>query len=198
MLAVTSDLAQALDLASADIERFNAKEVRLVADLEAVRAERQKLIHFCEMASKYSGVEIAGASGTQVGEATRSRVCYGALPRPGSKTANLVEAVLDAIDKAGHPLAIKDLVSAVHARDLTIGGANEAANLAGYLSRDKRIQYARGIGWSRATAAAQKDETVSLVPRGNPLTASGANQDLQSWSPTPQQLREAEAGGGTS
>jgi hypothetical protein len=54
-----------------------------------------------------------------------------------------------AIAQAGRPLTIGELVDVCVGQGLKIGGRDLKSNLAGYLSRDPRVEsLGRGVGWA--------------------------------------------------
>lgn len=71
------------------------------------------------------------------------------VPAHGTNSRVLVDACMAAIAQAGRPLTIGELVDVCVTQDLKIGGKDLKSNLAGYLSRDPRVEsLGRSIGWA--------------------------------------------------
>lgn len=172
-----------------ELTRLERRESELLSQLEIVRLEAGKLTAFLEVASRYQqGGQVSGL----VEAAAKSRP----TPREGTKGAALVEAALAAIRKAGHPLSIGELVEAVTAAGLAIGGQREGPNLAGFLSRSDLIVFRRGVGWSEAAAkqiGSVGGKDASSAPT-LPVSGSGNPPGID-WG-HPEQAGSAPAGGG--
>lgn len=66
----------------------------------------------------------------------------------GSRGRNLVDVCICAIRKSGRPLKIGELLDIVLKAGIAIGGMDQKSNLAGYLSRDSRVETrGRSVGW---------------------------------------------------
>ncbi|WP_423605667.1 hypothetical protein [Sphingomonas sp. MS122] len=84
----------------------------------------------------------------------------------------MVDVAIAAIEEAGKPVPIGDLLDAVLAAGFTLGGADQKSNLAGYLSRDPRVaSRGRNVGWDiiRSEEAASEpasDDAASSTTTG--------------------------------
>jgi hypothetical protein len=164
--------------ARAELARIEGRIARLEAELVAARSESSKLEAFLEVAARLSVAPKLPSEG-QPQRAGRPS---------GSKSATLVNTSIEAIRAAGRPLSIGNLIAAIRDAGLQVGGQNETANLAGYLSRDPRVKFTRNVGWHLPD---------QLIDVGIGVTSESATSDLLVTPPTPKQPREPEAGGGT-
>ena len=90
----------------------------------------------------------------------------------GGKSRELVDIAINKIRKADQRVPIADLFAAILERGMTIGGKDEKSNLAGYLSRDPRVDYERGVGWGianegAASAPSSQEATPSMTVGGS-------------------------------
>lgn len=121
-----------------DLEKAQSRVGKLRDDL--ARAEDQVQ----QMASVVSWLrKQAGLPDTDPNQTTRAHP----KTRPNSKSGELVEICIAAIKSMGRRLSIQELETAIIVEGREIGGANPRTNLAGYLSRDDRIEYQQGRGW---------------------------------------------------
>lgn len=117
-------------------------------------------------------------------EAERPKRPYGGVRAPareGAKSRRLVDESLNVIDAAkGRRVDIRELLNSILEAGLEIGGRDEKSNLAGYLSRDERVNYVRGEGWGRvkeeATDPATNQEVASSQSTGG--TDEGTTPEL--------------------
>jgi hypothetical protein len=80
-----------------------------------------------------------------------------------------VDSAIEAIETAGHPVMIGDLLDAVLAAGHVLGGADQKSNLAGYLSRDPRVlSLGRSVGWDLV----RNEKTDSEPESGNAGSSS--------------------------
>ena len=133
-MALTNDIASRAkgDLQRAERDALNARDklARAEAEINDLRAFLRKLEHY----------------GSPVEEALHARPSRS--PRgSGGKARQLADFCIEEIRKAERRVLIADLFNAAIAAGIEIGGRDEKSNLAGYLSRDKRINFAHGEGW---------------------------------------------------
>ena len=155
-MAVTNDIgsrAQA-DLQRAEREAANARDKLARADSEIndLRAFLRKLEHY--------------ASPVDAGEQSRGA----RRPRgSGGKAKLLSDFCISEIRKVGKRVEIADLFGALRVAGMEIGGRDEKSNLAGYLSRDKRVNYVRGEGWgiTNDDGAASMPDSEQAAPVSN-------------------------------
>lgn len=132
-MAFTNDIdarAQA-DLQRAERDAASAREklARAENEINDLRAFLRKLEHY--------------AGPIEATERPRTRRRRGS----GGKARQLADFCINEIHNAGMRVPIADLFAAAIAAGMEIGGRDEKSNLAGYLSRDKRIDFAHGQGW---------------------------------------------------
>lgn len=80
---------------------------------------------------------------------------YGAQPanaqkarkHHGGKSGALVSHCVEVISTAGKRVRIDELFKSILDAGLEVGGVDEKSNLAGYLSRDPRVNYVKPDGW---------------------------------------------------
>lgn len=159
--------------AKADLIKQEAAESRALEALERAREEQIKLRAFIEMLGRYAGVDAS-----QVPAPQPSRV-------RASRSRELVDKAIDLIRSNEHPLGIGVLADQIEDAGLEIGGQNRNATLAGYLSRDPRVKYLQGIGWTVTEQgngrekSQPKKETAGSA--GNERPAASVTQPT-SWS----------------
>ena len=133
-MAFTNDIASRAqgDLQRAERDAVSARDklARAEAEINDLRAFLRKLEHY-------------GLPVEEVAQSRPSRSRRGS----GGKSKQLADFSIEEIRKAGRRVLIADLFNAAIAAGIEIGGRDEKSNLAGYLSRDKRIDYAHGEGW---------------------------------------------------
>lgn len=161
-MAFTSDIDTRAksDLQRAERDAASARDklVRAEMEINDLRAFLRKLEHYASPSSV-----------PEQPRATRS-------PRgSGGKARRLADFCIEEIRKAGGRIPIADLFTAAMAAGLDIGGRDEKSNLAGYLSRDKRIDFAHGEGWGIV-----ETEGAALMPASGeaaPLFGTGGTDE---------------------
>ncbi len=112
-------------------------------ELAEARSEMADLEGFVRTFERYSGK----ADAPVPSEERRKNKEHG-VPERGTQARMLVDTCIDAIRDQGEPIKIGDLLDVVLAKGLTLGGKDQKSNLAGYLSRDPRVESrGRSIGW---------------------------------------------------
>lgn len=76
-------------------------------------------------------------------EYTRTRAPRGS----GGKAKRIADFCIELIQRAKRRVEMNELFPAVLDAGIEIGGTDEKSVLAGYLSRDKRVNFVRGEGW---------------------------------------------------
>lgn len=109
---------------------------------DQLRAEIAKLDEFIQM---YRSLEAQAAEAAEDHEASRQRA---------TKRDQILAGAEEVLRLFG-ALEIPDLLSALKANGIEVGGANEATNLSSYLSKSPRFKAVRGIGWVLAERAAE-------------------------------------------
>lgn len=125
--------------ARADLARQEAAESRAIEALERAREEQVKLRGFIETLEKYLGISPAQGSSNK------------ALAR-GSRSRDIVDKAVELLFFNDRPLEIGNLADLIEIEGLSIAGQNRNATLAGYLSRDERVEFVRGAGWKLTQA----------------------------------------------
>lgn len=140
-------MSEILAKAEMDLERAQSRAARLRDDLAKAESDVLQMSGVVSWLRKQMGLpEHDGGITLRTVRvhSTRSGIST------GSKSGELVNAAIEAITKAGRPLSIAELEFQVNAAGHAIGGANPRANLAGYMSRDRRVQFTQGVGWTLA------------------------------------------------
>lgn len=149
------------DLNRAERDALSARDklVRAEAEIADLQAFLRKLEH-------YVG-PIATSS------APRARLVADIPKRiaGGGKSRELVDAAIERIQQSGGRVPISDLMKHIIDRGMEIGGKDEKSNLAGYLSRDPRVNYIKPDGWGFATeraasSPASQEAAPSLITGG--------------------------------
>ncbi|MDG3441873.1 hypothetical protein [Nitrospirillum amazonense] len=160
-----------LSLARTDLQKLEAKISRLQEDLRGLENDRVKLLHFIEMAERYS-------SATTILGATTKR---SSVENRGTKGARLVEASLEIMRDTGRPMKNAELANALISMGYEIGGQQPSANLAGFLSRDSRVAFTKGLGWTLAPQIATPTATTPTLDENIPTTSDATSYN----EPTP-------------
>lgn len=112
-------------------------------ELAAARSEMADLEGFVRTFERYSG-KVDAPTETAERRKNKDR----GVPERGTQARMLVDTCIDAINEKGAPMKIGDLLDVVLNQGLTLGGKDQKSNLAGYLSRDPRVESrGRSIGW---------------------------------------------------
>ncbi|QXQ07446.1 hypothetical protein KX816_05315 [Sphingosinicellaceae bacterium] len=159
------------DLSAAQLAASNAR-----SRMEQAEREAMELASFLATFARYAGGSavqpVAQNEVEQVGKKKRKW-----SSQPGTMARTLVDECIAIIHRAGHPVQIGDLLDGVMAAGLTVGGADQKSNLAGYLSRDPRTSSVgkRGGGWivSEDEGAAPKPTSQQATPS---LSDGGTNE----------------------
>jgi hypothetical protein len=125
--------------AKADLAKQEAAEARALEAMERARAEQVKLRGFIETLERYSGIEATAVARPRAqGRVSRSR--------------ELVDKAVEILFFNDMPIEIGKLADLIEIEGLTIAGQNRNATLAGYLSRDERVEFVRPVGWQLTEA----------------------------------------------
>lgn len=82
-------------------------------------------------------------------------------PKEGSHSAKLISAAIWSLEAKGAPMSISELATSIEGMGLEIGGTKTNATLAGYLSRDDRVEYRRELsGWVLTDKASASRHTI--------------------------------------
>jgi hypothetical protein len=121
------------DLQRAERDAASAREkmTRAEAEINDLRAFLRKLEHYA--------VPMESAQ-------IRTRALRGS----GGKAKRIADFCIEIIQTAGRRVEMGDLFPAVLEAGIEIGGTDEKSVLAGYLSRDKRLNFVRREGWGIA------------------------------------------------
>ena len=155
-----------LQRAERDASSARDKLARAESEINDLRAFLRKLEHYA-----------APVVVDEQPRATRS------IRGSGGKGKRLADFSIAEIHKAGRRVPIADLFDAVIKAGIVIGGRDEKSNLAGYLSRDKRIDFERGEGWGivetegAALVPASGDTAPSNLAGGTDERSTLANPD---------------------
>ena len=146
--------------ARADLQRAESAAQRAQESLAKAESEASDLRAFIRTYQRYMGEPSAAlTSEHDVNDRQPARV--------GSRARDLVDAAIAAINQAGKPQPIGSLLDAVLAAGHVVGGTDQKSNLAGYLSRDPRVESrGRSIGWDivRSEGAALEPASVETAP----------------------------------
>lgn len=159
--------------ATADLQRAEREVIIASERLARATGEVAELRNFLSTLERYATPNRNG----RLADAATEHVRNIKVPlREGTMGRQLVDACIDAITAAGKPLPIGDLLDWVLSEGLTVGGTDQKSNLAGYLSRDPRMEsLGRTVGW-----AVVKTEGAALEPASGetaPLTNEGGTDD---------------------
>lgn len=170
-MAITEDIVAR---ANADLQRALATAARARETLAQAEAEVSDLDAFLRTLRRY--VAPAESADDNIIDREHRRNNVRTVPAAGSRARELVDAAISAIRKAGKPLMIGDLLDAVNAAGFTLGGSDHKSNLAGYLSRDPRVESrGRNVGW-----VVLEDEGAALEPASGeaaPSSDQGGTND---------------------
>lgn len=126
-----------------DLQTARENVVVKERQLAEAKAEMADLEGFVRTFERYSGKADAPAAETE-----RRKNKDRGVPERGTQARMLVDTCIDAIHDKGSPMKIGDLLDVVLDKGLTLGGKDQKSNLAGYLSRDPRVESrGRSIGW---------------------------------------------------
>ena len=160
-----TDFQEIIAKVKADMARAEEAERTAEAALRVARAEKDRLAAFMEMAARY-----AANIGPAMPEPEGKR-----LPKAGTQTAIVVDKAISLVMAARRPLSIAVLAEGVEGAGIKIGGKKPKVNLAGYLSRDPRINYIKDVGWwtpalGEPPDGEEEEETPAAVtPTGVPM-----------------------------
>lgn len=150
-MAFTNDISVRAenDLLRAERDAATAREklTRAEAEINDLRAFLRKLEHYAAPVDE---------TGHEQRPTRRRR-------GSGGKAKQLADFCIAEIRKAEDRVPIADLFAAAIAAGMDIGGKDEKSNLAGYLSRDKRINFAHGQGWGMVETEGTATEPDSNV-----------------------------------
>lgn len=141
-MAVTDSIVARVQ---ADLQQALAKASKARSLLDECEREAADLQAFLRTFERYAAPAGAGGGLTQGSEHGSNKR---AVAQVGSRARQLVDVSIATIRRKGAPVKIGDLLDAVLAEGLTLGGSDQKSNLAGYLSRDPRVaSRGRSVGW---------------------------------------------------
>lgn len=166
--------------ATADLQRAEREVVTASERLARANMEVSELRNFLSTLERYVSPSRAARLLDSMTEHVRNTK---APLREGTMGRQLVDSCIDAISAAGKPLPIGDLLEWVLSEGLTVGGTDQKSNLAGYLSRDPRMEsLGRSVGW-----AVVKTEGAALEPASGktaPSINEGGTDDRSTLAPS--------------
>jgi hypothetical protein len=119
-----------LQRAERDIQNYQEKLAKATQERNDLSAFLRKLEHYAVPTVVTDGV-------------ARTRSARGS----GGKGKVIVDFCIDLIRNAGRRMKMNEIFPAVIKSGINIGGTDEKSVLAGYLSRDKRVDFEREDGW---------------------------------------------------
>ena len=142
-MAITEEIVARVN---ADLQRAQLAASRARQLLAEAEAEASDLAAFLRTLEKYA-TPIPNSEGIRRAmdhDKNTARTSATTVSR-GTRMADVAIAT---IKEVGKPVPIGKLLDAVLAAGFTLGGADQKSNLAGYLSRDPRVESrGRNIGW---------------------------------------------------
>jgi hypothetical protein len=157
--------------------------------LKQLEREREALVKFIEGAEALAGLSVPTVTPSATTKAARTR-----LPqhRKAVRSAGTMAATRDAVAKAlrnvGEPMQTRDLLSAITAAGVEVGGKDHVATLSARLSNSDEFELHRGHGWWF---------TGEAVPGFEFEEAEDDAVEAQASASDTAQGREAVPGGGT-
>lgn len=136
-----------VDKASQELEQVKSKILAFKKKVSDLEAEEQRLTIFIDMLHKFDPTI---PSREEAGK-MRSRTSGKIVPPPGTKRARVNDQVLMYLDLIAEYADTNMLVSHIQKHDATAYGylgSNPAGTLSSYLSRDPRVKFERGNGWT--------------------------------------------------
>lgn len=86
------------------------------------------------------------------------------LPRHRQQTSQVYVAAREVLDEAGRPVALKDLLSAIQAKGVHIGGSEPRSNLSARLGQSPYFVSIPNVGWWFKDRPVPKEEAASPEP----------------------------------
>lgn len=175
-MAISDDIVAR---ASADLQQALNKAGRARAQLEDAERDVADLQAFLRTLERYRN-PAADRKNAEHGVNSASSPA-----KPGTRARELVDTCIAAIQRARHPLKIGDLLDVVLGAGLVLGGSDQKSNLAGYLSRDPRVESrGRSIGWDvveneEAATVPASEEAASSIHEGGTDDRSTLTVPLQ-------------------
>lgn len=139
--------------ATADLQQAEAEAGTVRARLAELQSEISDLQAFVRTFNRYATL-ILPPPVDQGRADSHSRIEHAentskSVLREGTIGRTLVDTVIAYIRARGEPQPIGSLLDWVLSQNLTVGGADQRSNLAGYLSRDPRLKsLGRSVGWT--------------------------------------------------
>ena len=150
--------------ATNDLQRAEREAEKARALLERAQAEIADLQAFMRTMERYVAPVAQEGRPAGSGEHAENKT----PARPGTTARLLVDACYEAIEQAGHPIKIGDLLDIVLSKGFTVGGRDQKSNLAGSLSRDPRlVSRGRTLGWDIV-----RDEEAASEPGSEKAASS--------------------------
>ncbi|MBF9195095.1 hypothetical protein [Microvirga terrestris] len=149
--------------ARADLAKQEMAEVRALEALEKAREEQIKLRGFIETLERYLGINSAS-------------IPFAKSQARGSRSRDIVDKAVELLFLKKRPLEIAALADLIEIDGLSIAGQNRNATLAGYLSRDDRVEFVRGAGW-QLTITGIRSMGAEHASRSAPSLSSNPQSD---------------------
>lgn len=152
---------------------------------DAALSEARRWDDFIRMLDELRGVCGPGISPHSVDLFVRGS--DGAPPQTGggSRITNTEQAVIKIIEREGRPVPTRELLPALAALGVDVGGKEPSSTLSARLSRSNLVENVRPYGW-RLKEPRQTDGATDTSPDA-----------AMSVTPTTDRHREGDAGGGT-
>jgi hypothetical protein len=153
--------------AKGDLNRAERDAALAREKLQKAEAEIADLQAFMRKLEHYVGPASASSELARFVPSSPKRVAA------GGKSRELVDVAIERIQLAGgRRVPIAYLMQHIIERGMEIGGKDEKSNLAGYLSRDPRVDYVKPDGWGlttegAASAPASQEAAPSLNTGGS-------------------------------
>lgn len=110
------------------------------------------------------------------------------VARHGSKADTIVAATIEAIKSAGRSLSIAEIKHFLDENDIVISAENPKARLAGYLTRDDRVTFKQGFGWSTHTISNEEPAEAGSQSNVGTVAERSIAPDLKSGGEGPQKF----------
>lgn len=141
-MAITDSIVARVQV---DLQQALTRAAKARAALEQSEQEVADLQAFLRTFERYAGAVSVGTFASHSNEHSGNKR---QVAQAGTRGRELVDVSIAAIKHRGAPVKIGELLDAVLAAGLTLGGTDQKSNLAGYLSRDPRVvSRGRSVGW---------------------------------------------------
>ena len=170
-VSITNDLVAR---ATADLQRAQRDAEMAASRLAKAKSDVADLEAFLRTLERYASAVTPAPAGVSNVEHAENGVKKWSS-QPGTMARTLVDACIKRIQHAGKPQTIGELLSYLLDAGMTVGGADQKSNLAGYLSRDPRVASLGGRkGWivkTEGTASTPGSQEAA------PSTTEGESND---------------------